>query len=300
MENYSKIAEKIGEDPFMHFKRMAEEVGLRRNTVSRYVKAMYAKEILVGPWMSVKPHKNYKEYVYLMDFSDPSLVFEGLKKFPYIVFRCSTSGAWNTLVVTGTPLNFSQLKGFESIVYKGRKGYTYTPKVLYSSWDECWLTICQQLDQFNPVFLEYKKGNLPSLNWSKDEWKLFYAFKDDMRKKITPILKTIEVSYETHVKWKKTLPNHCTIHTEFYPRGYKEYAHYCVLLKTDYIQSVTSLISLLPTTPVIMEMGDHVLAIVKITSQGTRKMVSMMEDMKKKGMIYRYDHALVTKDDRGL
>lgn len=91
----------------------------------------------------------------------------------------------------------------------------------------------------------------------------------------------------------ETLQNHCLIHTEFYPEGWKSYADYCLLLSSDYKNAVTSLFSLFPTTPVIVEMGGYVLVFVKVTSGGTARLFWTIRGMRKAGMIREAKYAVV-------
>ena len=290
LEEYSKIAGQLGENPFLCMRKLAHKVGLARKTVSIYLESMYTQNILVGPWISLNPHTHYREYVYLVNFADPFCIFQGFKGFPGIVHHAVTIGLWNTVIITDRLLNFSRFTGFESVVYLGIKGHSYTPEVKYTTWDQSWKKVYAQLDQFTPGEPEYTNGKLTSLDWGSDQWKLFHAFRLNMRQKVTPVLKEIDVQYETYTKWKKTLQNHCTAHTEFYPRGYKEYTNYCLLLATEYHQSVTSLFSLFPTTPVIIEMGDCLLVFVKVPSDTYRNMIMMLNDMIRREMVRKVNY----------
>ena len=298
MKEYFRIAGKISENPFIHTKEIASNLGLSRSTVSEYLESMYTQDMLVGPWMSLNPHTNYGEYVYLMNFSDESRVFEGLKRFPHVLYCGSTFGEWNTLVVTDRQLDFSQLRGFQSIVYQGVKGCTYTPEVKHLTWGESWRKVIRKVTQFTPEEPEYTNGVVPSLEWGEDQWKLFNAFRSKTRQKVTPVLRSIGVHYETYRKWRETLKDHCSVHIEFCPDGYKKYANYCLLLSSDYHQSVISLFSLFPATPVIMEMGDHLLVFVKVSSASTTHMVRMIQDMGARGMIKRATSAVLAYDYR--
>jgi len=119
-----------------------------------------------------------------------------------------------------------------------------------------------------------------------------------MRQRIVPVLRRIGIRYETFAEWKKTLKNHCTIHTEFYPQGVTTYANYCFLISTEYPHWVKSVFSMLPTTPVVIGMGDHVLAFVKVSSAFTEEMISVIRGMKKRKMIDQVTHAIVEQDYR--
>ncbi|MBU7026969.1 MAG: hypothetical protein HXS48_08505 [Theionarchaea archaeon] len=296
-EGYCKVAGQLCENPFMHRDKLAKNAKLSRNTVSEYLKSMYAGNLLIGPWMSLNPHSDYKEYVYLMNFSKAFHAYEGLKGFPHVLHHEMTFGDWNTMVITDRQLDFPQLVGFESIVYQGVKGNVYTPKVESTTWDESLKRIYEQIEQFTPGEPESKKRLTPPLNWGEDQWKLYHAFRVNVRKKVTPLLRSIKVRYETYLQWMKTLQDHCTIHTEFYPQGCNTYLCHCYLFSSDYNQSVISLFSLFPTTPVIMEVGDRLLVFLKVVSSDvTRGTFCTIYDMKAVGMIKKFSYAVaVTK-----
>ena len=74
LKNYHKIYEQIYEDPFVSIADVAENTGLSRSTVSRYLQEMYADNILTGPSLCMTPHSDYTKYVYSLNFTDPFIV----------------------------------------------------------------------------------------------------------------------------------------------------------------------------------------------------------------------------------
>jgi len=245
----------------------------------------------------LNPHSDYKEYVYLMNFYDSPHIYEGLKGFSHVLYHEITLGDWNTMFITDRQLDFSQLVGFESIVYQGVKGNVYTPKARFTTWNESLKKIYEQIKKFTPGEPESKKRPVPPLNWGEDQWKLYHAFKVNVRKKVTPLLRNIKVRYETYVEWMKTLKDHCTIHTEFYPQGCNAHLCHCYLLSSDYNQSVISLFSLFYTTPVIMEVGDRLLVLLKVVSSDvTRGMIYTIFDMEAVEMIKEFSSAAVVSE----
>jgi len=297
-KDYCRIAGQLSDYPFIKVNSLAKKVRLHRNTVSRYMKKMYSHRKLIGPWMSLKPHTNYIEYVYLLNSTDPLSVYEELKEFSHIMYHAVTFGHWNTIAITSQLIDFSQLTGFQSVVYQGVKEYVYTPEIEYSTWDYSLKRMHRKLSQFTPFTPEYPNGNVTSMNWGNDQWELYHAFKSNMRQRIMPVLRKIDVRYETFAEWKKTLKNHCTIHAEFYPQGVSTYANYCFLISTEYPHIVKSVFSMLPTTPVVIGTGDHVLVFVKTSSAATEEMISVIRGMKKRRMINQVTHAIVEHDYR--
>ncbi len=291
---YFKIFEQIFENPSISIYDISQESGLSRNTVSKYLREMMENGILIGPQIRMKPAPNYSEYVYLMNFTDPFQVFEGLKRFPHVLYHVMTFGDWNVMVVTDRLLDFSKLVGFESMVRQGVKGRSYTPKVQCATWEESFRKACEQVEHFSLTRTEYKDRPLgPSLDWEEDEWKLFHTFKFNTRRKVTPTLRRIKVKYETYTHWVETLEEHSTIHVGFYPEGYQNYMTYCFLLSSDHEESVMSLFSSFPTTPFIVELGNQLMVFTNMmSSEITRTLFCTIYDMKRKGMIRGFRQAV--------
>jgi hypothetical protein len=294
-DKYFPIAGKISEAPFMAISTMSSHIRMSRSTISRCIRRMYEEQRLVGPWLSMNPHENYRQYVYLMNFSDPLTMFEGLKTFPHVMYHAITFGEWNTLIVAEKPLDFSVLKGFQSEIWRGEKGYTHTPPVARISWDQSWKEVKQRLETI-PLKRDETKTKLPILDWEEKEWKLYHAFKSNMRQPVKPILKTLRIRYEPFIGWKKSLPEHCGIHTEFYPQSVDTFTNHCLLLKCKYIRAVKELFSLFPTTPIFVEMGESMLVYVKTTSDMTRNLIRMVYGMKERGIVEDARYAVIFKE----
>ncbi|MBU7029824.1 MAG: winged helix-turn-helix transcriptional regulator [Theionarchaea archaeon] len=293
MRNYHEIFEQIYENPVMTIYDISVNTGLSRNTVAKYVKEMYKQGVIQGPHIRMRPAPNYTEYAYLMNFTDPWTTFHGLKGFPHVVYTAMTFGDWNTVVVSNRLLDFSKLVGFEGMVNQSVRYCSYTPKVEFISWDESFKRVYEQLDQFTPTRKKHRKRRVTNLYWGEDEWMLFYAF-NSLRKRVTPVLREIKVTYETYTKWMKTLEDYCTIHTGFYPGGYKNYSCYCFLFFTDYEESVKSLFSLFPTTSFIMELDTQLLVFTyMISPKVKRNLFCLLYDMETKRMIKGFRQAVV-------
>jgi DNA-binding Lrp family transcriptional regulator len=71
LKKYYKIFEQVYGSPLMSIYDIAQNTGISRNTVSKYVKEMYAQGIIYGPYLRMRPAVTSTEYVYLMNFTDP-------------------------------------------------------------------------------------------------------------------------------------------------------------------------------------------------------------------------------------
>ena len=293
-ENYYKIYEQIYESPIQSISDISQNTGISRNTVTKYLQEMYTNCILVGPYIEMNPAKNYKEYIYLLNFSDPFFAFNRLKGFPHVTDCSITFGDWNIMVVTDKYLDFSQLVGFQSVVASEVKGAAHPSKVGYSTWDECFKKMNKLIKEFTPFQRRTREHTEPYLDWGSDEWKLYHAFKSDLRQKVTPLLRKIKVQYDIYTRWMKTLEDHCTIHVEFYPAGLETYLRHCFLFSSNYRPLVQKLFSLLPTSSVITEMGDNLLVFTHVPSPDIiRKLFCTVYDIQTVKMIRKFDKAVL-------
>jgi hypothetical protein len=293
LSNYHKIYEQLYEDPFIPTDAIARNIHLSRGTVSKYIREMYEKKILIGPHLHLKPTTNYSRYMGLYRFSDPLSVYRGLTSFPHVISHALTAGDCNILAFTDQPLDFSQLKGFQSLVYWKTMGKTSAPLVMMQRWDNAFQDIQERIEQGPYVNLQSMEPVL-HLNWGVEEWKLFHAFRFDIRQKITPILKEKELHYETYRSWKKTLKDCCSFVTMFYPEGFDSYGHHWVACETRYSSTLKEIFSLLPTSPLITVLDKGVLMLILLPyPHQVRQFFCILYDLKTAGIIHRFWQAIM-------
>ena len=294
MRNYFKIFEQIYHEPTMPIYDISENAHLSRNTVSTYLNDMYASGIVIGPQIRMAPAPNYREYIYLLNFKDPFHVFEGLKGFPHVLYHGMTFGEWNIMVITDRLLDFSQLVGFETVVRQGVRGRSYTPKVEYLSWEEGFERADSYVQNFSQGREDYQSRRIgPPLNWGRDQWTLFRAFKMNLRQKASPLLRKIRVRYEVYSRWMESLKDHTTTHVGFYPEGYEKYMSYCFLFSSDHEEAVQTLFSCFPSTPYVIECGDQLMIFANlISSKISRNLFCTVYDMKRKEVIKGFKQAV--------
>jgi DNA-binding Lrp family transcriptional regulator len=291
---FHKIYAQVSSSPGIPIYEIADTTGMSRNTVSRYLQEMYRDTVLIGPQIRLLPALNYREYVYLMNFKNPFHFFQNVRGFPHVLYNAMTFGNWNSLVVTDGSVDFSQLVGFEKMVFRGIRYRSYTPQVEYTSWVESFKTCSREIRAFSPHIERKTRTLAGELDWGTNEWNVYRAFKYDTRKTATTTLKKIGVRYETYVKWMEDLESHCSHHTGFYPGGYPAYLTSCFLFSTDYEQTVGRLFSCFPTTPFIVEVGDSLMILMSsVLSELKRTLFSCVYDMKTQGIIKSCNHAAV-------
>jgi DNA-binding Lrp family transcriptional regulator len=298
-----RIYEQVYYNNTMSINEIAQNTGISRNTVGKYLTKMYKKDILQGPYLRINPTKTYVKYVYLMQFTDPYMTFQRFSGFPHVVYCAQLFGKWNIMVITDTLLDLSQLVGFKEMVFKGARGVSYTPKVDFVSWKKSAHHVEEYLSNFENELTLTQRNVLTDLPWEEQEWKLFSAFSNNFRKKKTPTLKEIDVRYEEYIKWKNKLDIFCTTHTGFYPQGYTAYDHHCFLVSTEYEPQVREVFSFFPTTSFFMEVGKSLMVIISVPDPKIiRWLYCVINAMKVKKIIKKFLHAqfVFHEDLRGL
>jgi predicted transcriptional regulator len=281
---YHSIYEQIYKEGQIPIWKIAQNTGLPRSTVSRYISEMYEQKILVGPYLSMRAAPNYREYMYLANFRNPQRKFPGLSHFPSVVECALTFGDWNTYLVTSQPLDVQRMYGFQEPVLMEQKYSTITPKTEFTTWDAAFSKAYE-------VMSAKLQGNLkrevaPSLDWGEDQWKMYNGFNPNLREIATPTLKESGIRYESYRVWKKELETHCTIHTEFYPESYVQYNHHCFLVKSSRECHALNVVSCLPVTCRVVEMENHLLIFVNTVSVAVlQKLMILMMSMKTSGLL---------------
>ena len=285
MLQYINIANAIREDPFISLSDMSSQINISRSTISRCLKKMYTDRILIGPQLSVKPHKNYTPYIYLLQVSSPYDIFRELKTFPHVKNLTISLGEWNTCILTDQMMDFSTLKGFQKIVYEGKRYDVYSPRIRYIRWEQSFKEIRRELECYTPIVEKSTISGPPELPWGEQEWELYRAMRLNVRQDVSLVLREHNIQHETYQRWKKTVLDHCTVHTGFYPGGLDVYMNFNVLIRTDFIQTVKELFSFFPTTPFLADLDNHVLAVVRIPFCLIGDVSNIIDEMREKGIV---------------
>jgi len=282
---YINIANLIREDPFISLSDMNSHINLSRNTISRCLKKMYTDRILIGPQLSVKPHRTYTPYIYLLQVSNPYGIFQELKTLPHVKNLTISLGEWNISMLTDRMMDFSALEGFQKVVFEGKRYEIYSPPIRYTNWEQSFKEIRQELEGCTPIIEKRNTGILPELPWGEQEWELYRAMRLNVRQDIHPVLREYSIPYEIYHRWKKTVLDHCTVRTGFYPGGLDSYMNLYTLFRTDFAQVIKELFSLFPTTSFITDLDDHTLAVVRIPFNLIGDVSSIIGGMREKGIV---------------
>lgn len=285
LKKYFRVYEEVYKEYSLAVYKLAQNSDVSKKTVTKYLKNMHKRGILVGPSFEMKSTESYKEYVYFLNFEYPQLIFSQLKGVPSVLSHSLAAGDWNIAVTSCKPLDFSQLTGFKDMVYSGVKYQVKTPKIPFTNWKSCFCKVNTIIKDFKPGISSKNRELASALPWDRDEWKLFSTFRKNPRQKKTPVLKKIDIQYDPYTAWVKEVEKYCSVITRFYPQGYDHYIHQWVLFNSRYEDQVEKVFSSFCASPVIVEVGKFLLVKVAVSPQVFRDMICCLLDMETVGMV---------------
>jgi hypothetical protein len=294
LKRYHAIFNQIYSNPRVYVHEISRNLKFARNTVSGYLEYMYDSLILFGPELRLKYYSGLKQYVYLAKFNDPYAAFDELQRDPKITFCTLSLGDYNIIFMCGEEYDASHIKGFENVLFKGNRGDIITPEVPHVSWKSAFEKMIEQASAFEPDGTKQTRFEVhPPPDWDEEEWKLFSEYQFDFRKKVTPVLRKHLISSDKFYQWLKTLHEHTTVLTRFYPDGYENYTHFMFHLITDYVNPVISLLSNLPTSTICTHVDDGLIVWLAIKSDMTfTDLSAVIHRMKSSGMINDFQQAI--------
>ena len=293
MERFFEIYKQIYKTPFISQNEIAQNTGIPRGSVSRYLEEMYERSIIKGPQIFVKPAQNYHLYVSFCQFENPYTVYKGVKELPHVVYRSWNCGEWNITLISGILMNLPLLKGFQKCIHQGTKSVTYLSKVTTLDWDTSFKKIQQMISTPQKKTTLYEE--IPINPWNNQEWVLYSEFKDNTRVQAFPVLRKHKIRYETAEKWFSELSQYTTIHTGFYPQGAGNYFASDFLFQSDFHIQLTKVLGFLPSTSVFFSVGEYLLArLFVLTKSEENDLISLIHQLQERGYFtqFRYARAL--------
>ena len=266
MEIYYSIYEELLQDERISLTSMARKLSLARNTVTSHYNYMIENEILLPPSMRLKMFEDLREYVYFLTFEKPMRVYQELEKNPEVVYHCLTSGAFDMVVITESPIDFESHPNYKGCLLHGpRSDCHFPPKISRDTYEEAFTKIEKQVHED-----EIKPAPLPmefpprTIVWTDLEWKLFYDLKYNMRRTFTEIVKRHGISKWTFYKSYERIKENCIKLVSFYPRERPNYSDFYFIFKTDYQKALTDLFLQFPCSSMIWQVGNRLVAWINI------------------------------------
>lgn len=293
LRRYHSIYDQIYFNPRIHVHEISKNLRLPRNTVTGYLEHMYKSEMLFGPELRLKYYYELNEYMFLVKVDDPYATFDEVNNDPNIIYCSIFLGDWNIMIFAEKNYDPTHVSGYKDLIYKGQRHDILTPRTTLRDWKSAFRKMKVEASEFQPERTREPNSILDPPDWDEEEWKLFYEYKYDFRRKVTPVLRKNLISSDKFYQWIKDLPGHAGINLRFYPDGYGNYTHFAFLFRTQFPTAVVNLLSNLPTTPGCTVVDGGVLAIVSIKSDLTvGELSATTRQMKKSGMIEGFSHAI--------
>ena len=247
----------------MPYSAIAEETGIDRATVKKYIAEM-KNSVTDGPVIHLKPAQNYHEYVYFLEVEDPLLLYVDLKQCTAVVSVEVGFGSWNLLVISNESIDYTELEGYEKCILHGIKGTTFLSRVITLDWNESMERMNSMLNTPQEKSSLYEE--IPVIPWRDWEWDLYHRFKDDARILRAPISHELGISSEQWRRWLSSLFDVAHIQTAFYPLRADNSCTPGFLFKSEYQEEVVTILGMLPATSTFFSVGEYLLARLFVTS----------------------------------
>lgn len=265
-EIHYRIYEQLLQDERVSLARMADNLGLARNTVTSHYTYMMEHEILLPPSLRLKMFKDLREYVYLLSFEKPVRVYQELEKNPNVVYHSVTSGAFDMVVITRSPVDFESHPRFKECLLHGPRSDIFFPHCISrDTYEEAFYKVKQQLEEGN-----YERGFLPTevqerkIVWTDTEWELFYDLKYDIRQTFTRIVKRHSISKWSFYRAYERIMKNCVKLVSFFPEGRLNYSDFYFMIETEYEKALTDLFMQLPCSSMYWHIEGRMLAWINI------------------------------------
>ena len=255
------IYEQIVEDERVSLTTMARNLGLARNTVTSHFNYMLENGIITVPTMRLKMFSDLREYMYYLNFEKPLSVYHELERDSRVVYHCLTSGNFDMVVLTNTPVDFESHPSFRESILQGARGDYYVPHVSRDTYKSAFLKIKKKVEDGeispSPIPMDFPPLEI---KWTELEWKLFFDLKYNMRRTFTEIVKKHGISKWLFYRSYERIRSNCIKLVPFFPEKQVNYSDFVFILKTDYEESLRDLFLQLPCFSMITKADNHLLA----------------------------------------
>lgn len=265
MEIHYSIYEQVFQDERISLTSMAKNLGLARNTVTSHYNYMIENEIMFNPTMRLKMFDDLREYMYFLKFEKPMRVYQELEQHPHVVYHCLTSGAFDLVVLTDSPIDFESHPNFKECFLQGARSDYITPRISRDTYREAFEKIEKTLEE-----KEHQPSSIPvefpprTIMWTDTEWELFYDLKYNMRRTFTEIVKKHGISKWLFYRAYERIKANCVKIVAFYPYKRSSYTDFYFVFKTDYEELLKDLFMLLPCNNMVFKVDKYLVAWINI------------------------------------
>jgi hypothetical protein len=293
MEIRHNIYEELVQDERISLTQISKNIGLARNTVTSHYNYMLDNEILFPPSLRLKMFADLREYVYFLQFEKPMRVHQELENYPHVVFHCLTSGAFDLVVFTDSPVDFDLHPSFKQCIAGGPRSnymFTHVPRITYEKALED-IKTCIKEKSIEPGCLRTDLEPR-TIIWNDLEWDLYYDLKYDMRRTFTEIVKKHGISKWLFYRSYDNIKENCIVTVPFYPQGSHNYSDFFILTKTVYEQVLVDIFLKIPCAGVTFKVEDYLVGWINVLqSYDVREFLAIFHWMEDQGIIETLMHA---------
>lgn len=300
--HYRIIFEAVFKLPRIRIKNISALLGGKQRATLR-MKEAFEWGYIVGPQIRERSYDNFAEYMYFLNCKDPDLAFQKYFKDERIVFLAQMAGFCNLWIISKGEIEID-----EEIIFQGRRSDYHVSFPPDHTSEQAIRIMRKKVEDFEGKTY-VAKGIIQihfneTVEWDEKDKRLYDYFKQDLRKKLSPVMKKYNISKHKVANWFKKLPECCTIQTGYFPETKSSYDQYLFMFETDYEDFIIELFSELPTTSTFFKVGDRLFAYLHIPHQfirTTEPIVSqdelqiplLMGDLSRKGIVRSKARAIV-------
>jgi hypothetical protein len=252
---YHTIYEQVYENPGISSKEIGKRTGISGGLVSQYLKEMYEKSIMGGPFIFLKIAQNFLRYSAFCKAKNLLKTFESITEVPSVFYASLTCGDWNIQTVSDAVIDFSVVEGITECFLQEVKSATQVSKVVYTDWDTSMEKIQELLSP--PEKESTLHDIIPDIPWGQKEWDLYEHLKLNTRVKVLPVIRKCNITYKDYQTWVKSLPQYAYIQPTFFPHGLYKYFTFDFLFESVYHRQLTHILGMLPFTSVFFSVGNY-------------------------------------------
>ena len=298
-KQYRTIYDALDETPRIKTKTLATILGITPVAASRRLKEALDFGYVLSPQLRKRSFSNMKEYMYFFDCSYPFDVYKEYVKNMDIVYHAVMKGFANFWVISNKEITIDgDIKGY------GLRTDYHIAYAVNRSWDETMPVMQKRVAHFDPK--DYAPRGIIGSHWDETiEWDaedeiLFGEFKYDLRKKLSPIMKTQLISAGEIYKFFDKMHQCCSVYTQYFPETIAAYDSYLFMFETDYEDFVIDLFSALPTSSFFFKVSNKLFLNAHMKKTFVRDTTFKMSDVSRLPIICILDSLLKKKIIRNV
>jgi len=244
-------------DPRIPITQMARKLKVNPKTADIWWLHALERQIIITPRFRRKSFENFREYIYFLQVTDPHEYYNHCISDENITYFSVHTGFCNFQIVSKKPMDPDG-----KIILSGpRSDYhvSIPPDRTFQKAAERIGTKLKTIDQFehreSPLLFR-EESYTP---WNKKKERLYDEFCNDLRKRLTRVMKRAHVNSDTIMNWVRTRNEFGHTITMFFPEGLHSYMPVTYALQTEFDSILIDLFSELPIPSVFYRIDNTLL-----------------------------------------